>query len=171
MRAVAEAAPRASVDAKVTVMPREGFPATSGEVSTSAGEARDHVVRIVLFERSSLIPSEEEAIRRAITAEIGLNPNAGDQLSFSPAPQMAAAVPTALPSTPAKLPVESRQAAQDRFMASLAHAWMVALLLLGAGALAVLALSLRRLQIGRRQALIQRIRDHLLLPAGLADAS
>jgi hypothetical protein len=55
-------------------------------------------------------------------------------------------------------------------MASLAHAWMIALSLLGAGALAVLILSLRRRQIGRREALIQRIRDHLLLPAGLADA-
>jgi flagellar M-ring protein FliF len=171
MRAVAEAAPRASIEAKVTVMPREGPPAVSGETPAAAGEARNQSLRIVLFERSLLSSGEEEAIRRAVTAEIGLNPTGGDQLSFSPAPQMAAVIPAALPSTPAKLPVESGQVAQDRFMASLAHAWTLALILLGAGALALLILSLRRRQIGRREALIRRIRDQLLLPEGLADAS
>jgi flagellar M-ring protein FliF len=171
MRTIAEAAPRASVDAKVTVVPRDANSASSMEVPAGTLGPRDHGIRVVLFERSALGPSEEDAIRRAVTAEFELNPANGDQLSFSPAPQMAAAIPTALPAAEAKPPAQSREAAQDRFMASLGHAWTLALSLLGAGALALLFLSLRRQQLLRREALVQRIREHLLLPGGVADAS
>jgi flagellar M-ring protein FliF len=170
MRAIAEAAPRASVEAKVTVIPRQDI-RRAGDLATGAAGPRDHAIRVVLFERSAIGANQEEAIRRAVTLELGLNSVSGDQLSFSPAPLMAEAIPGTLPAAQATLPTQSREAAQDRFMATLGHAWTIALSLLGAAALILVMLSLRRHQLGRREALVRRIREHLLIPGGLADAS
>lgn len=171
MRVVAEAAPRADVEAKVTVIPRGGATGTDAATPNGSGEVRDHSIRIILFERSALSATDEQAIRRAVAAELALSGQAGDQISFSPAPLVSGAMPALLPaagSLPAK---ETREAAQDRFMASLGRAWTIALSILGIAALGLLFITLQRSRLARRQALVTRIREHLLLAGGAADAA
>jgi flagellar M-ring protein FliF len=171
LRALAQAAPRAHVDIKVTVVARgSSEPADTGPAQPAL--PRDHDIRVILFERSGLSAGEEEAVRKAVSAELALDPSHGDQISFSPAPQMAGALPAELSSaaTP-RAAVSASESAQDRFMASLSRAWTIALTLIGVSALAFALISFQRHRRGRRQALIERIREHLLLPDGVADAA
>jgi flagellar biosynthesis/type III secretory pathway M-ring protein FliF/YscJ len=141
---------------------------TGGAAANADG--RDHSIRIVLFERSPLSAGDENVIRRAIAAEIGLSAAAGDEVSFSPAPLVAAPVPADTIAAVPKVQTETRQEAQERFMASVARGWTIALSLLGLAVLAFGVVSIRRRQLGRRADLVQRIRQHLLLSDGIADA-
>jgi flagellar M-ring protein FliF len=169
-RAVAAAAPRAHVETRVIVVPR-GQGRVASAAPASAGEARDYSVRIVLFERTGLGRHDEQAVRRAVTAEIGLDPAGGDQLSFSPAPEIAGRLEAQAPVAAAPPPADLPRAAQEQFMASLGRAWAAALSLLGALALMVFALSFRHRRLGRREALVRNIRQHLLPPEDSADVT
>jgi flagellar M-ring protein FliF len=176
--AVAAAAPRAHVEIKATVVSRPGGAGAplgasgASEASGDAGGQRDHSIRIVLFERSLLTAAEEQAVRSAVTAELALDPRQGDELQFSPAPEIAAAVPQRIGAAAgARTAAPLGSGEQPRFLDGLARGWTVALLALAAIAFGFAAMRLERRRRGRRQALLEQIREHLLIAEGAADAA
>ncbi len=171
-RVLAEVVPRAHVKVKVTVLPHNGTLAAGGSYSAPSGGSRDHSIRLVLFEATALSIAEEKAVRRAVTRDLGLDPANGDELAFSPLPQIAADMPAqaSAPSASGNERIERPQV-QDRFLAELTRRWTAALSLLGALALLFMMFSVRRGREGRRQTLATRIREQLLLPHGAPDAA
>lgn len=173
-RAIASVNPRAHVQVKVTVVPRTGVVAGENGGSTQApGQVRDHSIRVVLFERSPLSLGDEQLIRSAVTSELMLQVAGGDQLQFSPAPEIAASGfvdrQTIVPAAGA--PTAAREAAQEAFMARLTRSWTIALFLLVAVALLVGGSQIHRKRLQRRHDLANRIRQQLLLVEGAARAA
>jgi flagellar M-ring protein FliF len=164
-RAVASVAPRAHVQVKVTVMPRA--PGASADAS-----GRDHSIRVVLFERSPLVMPDEQLVRSAVTSELQLQPALGDQLLFSPAPEIAAQGPAnmAIGAVPVPDP-SARAAAEDQLMAKINRSWTIVLSLLAVAALLAIAIRFDRSRRQRRQQLVNRIREQLLLVEGAANAA
>jgi hypothetical protein len=127
---------------------------------------------VVLFERSALSASEQDAIRNAVTSELSLNSGAGDQLQFSPAPEVSAPLPSqAQVAAPFENQASTREAAQAEFMARLNRSWMLALSILTILAAAFVVLHLQRGRHQRRRELADRIRHQLLLVEGVANAA
>jgi len=165
-RAVASVAPRAHVQVKVTVMPR-----TAG-ASADASTGRDHSIRVVLFERSPLALSEEQLVRSAVTSELQLQPAMGDQLLFSPAPEVAAQGGTGIALAQAPISDPSvRVNAEEQLMAKINRSWTIVLSLLALAAFLAIAFRLDRSRRQRRQQLVNRIREQLLLVDGAANAA
>jgi flagellar M-ring protein FliF len=169
--AIASVAPRAHIQVKVTVMSRAGSSFSSGPAGQTPGAARDHSIRVILFERSVLSSHEKQLIQRAVNTELTIDAAAGDQLFFSPAPQIAAA---SLPPMPISA-VQSRggsagASVESRFMANLERSWTIVLWTLAAAAALIAAFRIRRGRWNHRQELAVRIREQLLLVEGSAHA-
>jgi flagellar M-ring protein FliF len=170
--AIRAVAPRAHLEVKVTIVPQEGGSESATTSSDSAsGQTRDHALRIVLFEPLPLASSEEQAIRKSIGVELALDEARGDQLSFSPAPQVANPIPTSLPESTASAPAAPSPNGPDRLMESIVRGWTVALSLLAAAAVLIAVFSVWRRKRQRREALAARIRNQLLLPNGVHDVA
>lgn len=163
-RAILEAAPRAHIQAEVTLVPSAAAAAhpAPGEQADGSGSPRQNAIRIVLFERSPVTPADEMAIRDAIDRELALDPRLGDAVSFSPAPEIAPAMPTALqpPATVAGGAAPASPA--DRFMVEVMRGWTIALSILAVALAALIAHQLNRRRGSRRSALVTRIRQELL---------
>jgi len=169
-RAIADASPAAHVQIKVTVVPRA---ATTLDTALGAVPgARDHAIRVVLFDRSGLSTGEEQAIRKAVTAELGLNSAWGDDLLFSPAPQVASVTLGDVRASPARDQVgEAPGAMQEQLIARIMRSWTIALWLLAATAVLFFTVRIRRGRRHRRDELVARIREHLLLAESTANAA
>ncbi|HKC03563.1 MAG TPA: flagellar basal-body MS-ring/collar protein FliF [Sphingomicrobium sp.] len=170
-RAIAEAAPRAHVQVKVTVVPRPDSPLAEPGAASAGGSDRDHSLRVILFERTPLGATDQAAIRQAVAAELTLNFAAGDQLSFSPAPEVSALSTLAPAAGPFQIQPATREAAQAEFMARLTRSWMLAFAVLAALVAGVAMFRIRRDRTQRRAALAERIRRQFLLPEGAANAA
>lgn len=169
---IAAVAPRAHVQVKVTLVPASGAAARSDPSGSARnGETRGNAIRIVLFERLPLMPGEQQAVRKAIEREIALDQARGDQLSFSPAPEIAAPIEAARPTRAAAETQSPPASSAQRFMADVTKAWTIALSLLLAGAAFFVLIAIRRRSKERRDALATRIRDQLLLAGGVHDAA
>jgi hypothetical protein len=167
-RIVASVAPRAHIQVKVAVVPRAGE--ADGVANSSMAGARDHQVRVILFERSPLSALEEQLIRKAVMTELSLD-TSGSELLFSPAPEIAAAAPSqSAPTSLAERGQSAREAQQGQFMADLTRSWTLALSALAAIVLGFIVLRARRGSQYRRQELATRIRQQLLLVDGTANA-
>lgn len=168
-RAIAAAAPNAQLDLKITTVQRTGSSEANG-YGLASGETvrRDHSVRLVLFSRGPLSSSEQEAIRRAVMAELSLDVSAGDQLLFSPAPQMAPPIPESTAVAP-KQSIE--EDTQSQFMATLDRNWSIAAFVLLLMFLLIWGARARRLRGARRHQLAHRIREQLLITQRSADAA
>ena len=170
-RAITDAAPRAHVQVKVTTMPRpSGPPGPAAE--PSAGERRDHSIRVVLFERSVLSPVERQRIEQAVSIELSITPALGDQLLFSPVPQVAA-ISTAdmIQASTVSPSAVAGNSVEERFMARLERSWTIILCALAAAFILAVGLRSRRNRRNRRQELAERIRRQLLLVEGTARAA
>jgi flagellar M-ring protein FliF len=165
-RAIAGIAPHAHVEVKITLVPRETL---SG--GAESGLPRDHSIRLVLFERSRLTPGEEQAIRSALEAELALDARAGDGIAFSPAPEIAGALPSGLAPAPSAAAARAAGSPEERFLADLARGWEVAFSILAAALIGFVLFAAARYRRGRREQLLERIREHLLLADGAADAA
>lgn len=168
-RAVGEAAPRAHVEIRVTVLP--GKAAVTGDPAATGGVARDHSIRVVIFERSGLTAGEEQAIRSAVASELGLSDSLGDQLLFSPAVEMSRSLAPQLQIQSGLPPRNSADRGENRFMEDVSRAWSFALWLAGALALLAICLAWSRRRQGERRALIDRIRRQLLAADGATDGA
>jgi len=160
-RAIAQAAPRVQLSVKVTTIPRQ-LAEQSAASPGSASLAREHNIRVVLFNRSPLSQGDEETIRRAVMAELSLDTQAGDAVEFSPAPQMAESAPIASES-PSSAGLRSVvTSSNSQVMAELERNWAIALVLIGLVGAGLALAGYRKSLTRRREILATRIRAHLL---------
>lgn len=164
-------APRAHLKIKVTLVPRAASDDSTAAASESgSGEVRDRALRIVLFEALPLAAGEKQAIRKAVESDLALDHSRGDQLSFSPAPEIAAPMPASV--SPVEVePPAADAAASDKLMERIARGWTVAMSLFGVAVVLIAVVSVGRRRRRRRDALAGRIRDQLLLTSGAHDVA
>ena len=163
--AIANISPNLKLELKVATVARSIAAASvSGETSgASAPAVRDHSVRLILFTRSPLLATDEEAIRNAVYAELGLDVASGDAIEFSRATEVAApfAQPASSRAAQADSPVDP-ETIVDRIVRN----WLIAMALLGLIALGLWQVRARRLRYAQRDQLVMRIREQLRLEQG-----
>jgi flagellar M-ring protein FliF len=162
--AISAALPNALVNIKVTNvqrLPSNDAPGYQG-AQTRDGSKRDHSIRVVIFTRSSLTGSDEDAIRTAVTSALSLDSAAGDQVRFSETPQIASPLaPLAVVVRPT-----ARAAPESDFMAVLMRNWLMAAIAFVALMVGLFEYRQHRLRVSQRQQLAFRIREQLRLEHG-----
>ena len=166
--AASVAAPGTHLDIQVTLVPN----GAASAISQPAESGQQHqAVHLVLFERSHLSLAQEQTVRIAVTHALSLDPWRGDTISFSPAPVMAPPAPSASRAEASSWAApDSGPSQKERLMSGIARGWAVALGALALISIAIAGRAWRQRTLARREILVGRIREHLLL-GGVADAA
>lgn len=163
--AISEVRPHLQFDLKVATVARPDVsgPTSTGQTAVSGQVARDHSVRLILFTRSSLQPSDEKAIRDAVSAALGLNLADGDGIEFSRTPEIVAPFPQ---------PVQRGYGAADptpnpsAVMERITQNWLIAMSIMAALLFGAWQMRVRRMRLAHRERLVVRIREQLRIGQG-----